>query len=137
MPVSKEKKIVYFLYYPLLYDGRDLYFRETANVKTIEACRSLIDCECQIVARTRQCEQNSLWVKLIDTPAQLKLALPDYGAHGMLGWINLIRYLSPFLYYRLWRILKNADIVYVEGPSLESYLVSFFRLFLKFVIVIS
>ena len=136
MPVSKIKKIVYFLYYPLLYDGRNLYFRDRANVRTIEACVNIVHCECQIVARTRKCEQNSLWVKLIDTPAQLKLALPDYGAHGMLGWINLIRYLSPFLYYRLWRILKNADIVYVEGPSLESYLVSFFRLFLKFVIVL-
>lgn len=113
--------MVFMLYYPLLDDGENLHFRDIANVKTIETCHHF-NVACDVIARKRVVYRNPPWRKLSDTPARLRVALPDYGAAGRDRWFKLAGCFSPFLWRRIWKCIRGADLVYVEVPSLEAYL---------------
>lgn len=126
--------MVFVLYYPLLDDGAELHYRDITNVKTIATCGRQTK-SCLVVARVRSVAQNPPWTKVTQLTAKLGFVLPDYGVGGPRGWFNLIRYLSPFLWVRFGRILRRADLVYVEAPSLEAYLVTWLLAFTKIPVV--
>lgn len=119
------KKGAFVIFYPILRHNNNSYIRDISNVKTFEICMGLLD-QCSLVARTRSVQTPGVSSTLLDSSMMpLVLQLPDYGAVGIQGWINLIKLLTSFKIRRKLReLLNNAEFIYTEVPSIESWMVA-------------
>jgi glycosyltransferase involved in cell wall biosynthesis len=111
--------------YPVFECDGLLSFGDVHYEQTIELCTPCLD-EFLIVARIRKVKNSSLkCARLEDVNARLGLELPDFGMDGQTTWRNGMQLLfdrklkSSFL-----QLVQTANFVYVEAPSLESYLLT-------------
>ncbi|MBI5586250.1 MAG: glycosyltransferase family 4 protein [Deltaproteobacteria bacterium] len=116
-----SRRGVFVFSYPVLEDGAGLYFGDECHRHTIELCRPYLD-EIAVVARRRRMERVSGRRSLLsDLNARLQLELPEFGLSGSPGWVNILRLaLGRDLKKALYRLLAEADFVYVDAPSIEA-----------------
>lgn len=102
-------------------DNGTLYLSDVCYKQTIELCQSFLD-EVIIVARRRTQNLPKI-VGIEDVHARFGLELPDHGTAGIRGIFKAFRLLFEFdLKEELSALLRDADLIYTENPSLEAYL---------------
>ncbi len=112
----------------ILYKYQDtVYFGELAHQQTVELCRPFLS-EMLIIARCREVSSPPISQKsLSETGANLAMEIPDYGAKGTAGWINLASlFLSITVLLHFNRFIRDSDFIYIEAPSLEGFLAAIF-----------
>jgi glycosyltransferase involved in cell wall biosynthesis len=102
-----------------------LYFGARACEDTVRCCRAHLD-SVGIVARRRETDRNTSNVSsLVQEGAELLLELPDFGEAGLPGYWRLLRLLSdPRIRRKLDCLVERSAFIYVEGVSLEAFVVA-------------
>jgi glycosyltransferase involved in cell wall biosynthesis len=119
----KRKRVVVVLSTPLTAVADELFLSERAHIQTLELLSERFE-EVAVAARCRTIAVLAATehVALIATGARLELVLQDYGVGSP------VRSAFAFLFSSTRRqamtaLIRGADLLYVESPSLESILV--------------
>lgn len=118
-------KGIFVLSTPLIYKQGAFFFRDYCYEETIAICQEFFD-DILILARCRPLTSaETTYGKLSNFKATLGLALPDYGSGGFIGGYRAIRLLfSKQLTDQILELLKQAEYIHVEAPSLEAYVIA-------------
>lgn len=119
------RTVVFVLLNPVLDDCGVLSFRDHCYEQTIDICKELFD-EIIIMARRRPLPATEIASsRLQDAGVRLVVEFPDFGAGGLRGVFSALKFLcSRKLGSEIESVLHHADIIHVEAPSLESYVVA-------------
>jgi glycosyltransferase involved in cell wall biosynthesis len=118
----RHRRVLVVLSTPLTILEEGLFLSERAHVQTLEILAERFD-DVAIVARCRTTAVLAApeHIAVEATGARLALQLPDYGREGIRGAVSFL--LSPSNRRAVTEMVRSADMLYVESPSLESVLV--------------